>query len=138
MPGHDISNLSQGIWTPYTPTWTATSDPAIGNGTIDAAYILIEKLLQIRIAIVMGSTTTYGSGNWNLSLPLGLTSKFHQMGTGGAHDVGVRFDPANPYFEDGNNTFTIVTTGTGRLDFDTPFTWNTSDRLILFGALEVD
>jgi hypothetical protein len=55
----------------YTPTWAAASvNPTIGNGTIVGAYTQIQKLVYFRIAITAGSTTTFGSGAYALTLPV--------------------------------------------------------------------
>lgn len=54
----------------YTPTWTASGgNPAIGNGSIVGNWTKNGKLVTASIAITMGSTTTYGSGNWLFGLP---------------------------------------------------------------------
>ena len=59
-----------GVWTAYTPTWTAaTTNPSIGNGTLVGRYTQIGKTCILVIGLTMGSTTTYGSGNWSFSLP---------------------------------------------------------------------
>lgn len=57
-------------WQSYTPTWTAdTTNPSIGNGTLVGRYTQIGKTCILIIGLTMGSTTTYGSGNWSFSLP---------------------------------------------------------------------
>lgn len=53
----------------YTPTWTATVNPAIGNGTLVGSYFQIQKLIIGEIFLVVGSTTTFGTGGYVLSLP---------------------------------------------------------------------
>ena len=59
-----------GAWQPYTVSWTAaTTNPSIGNGTLVGRYTQIGKTCILVIALTMGSTTTYGSGNWSFSLP---------------------------------------------------------------------
>ena len=58
-------------WTSYTPVWTAsTTNPAIGNGTIQGKFCQVNKLVVARINIVFGSTTTFGSGNFLFSYPV--------------------------------------------------------------------
>lgn len=53
----------------FTATWTAaTSNPSIGNGTITGYEIAIGKLVFNYVKIVPGSTTTYGSGRYSVSL----------------------------------------------------------------------
>lgn len=66
-----LSKLASVAWTSYTPTWTATTaNPAIGNGTITGRYIKIGRLVRYAWKITAGSTTTFGTGNYNVSLPL--------------------------------------------------------------------
>ena len=54
----------------YTPTWTAaTTNPAIGNGTLTGYWQQINKTIIGRIKMVAGSTTTFGTGTWYFALP---------------------------------------------------------------------
>ncbi|MFI6334726.1 hypothetical protein [Streptomyces sp. NPDC050535] len=63
--------VALGAWNPYTPAWTAaTTDPAIGNGTITGKYAVVGKVCHFTTFVACGSTTTYGSGAYSLSLPL--------------------------------------------------------------------
>lgn len=62
-------------WTSYSPTWTAPSvNPSLGNGTIAAAYLIRGKTYLFRIAVTMGSTTTYGTGRWDFTLGGSVTA----------------------------------------------------------------
>ncbi len=63
-------------WTSYTPTWEAATPPAIGNGTITGAYKVIGKTCFVRGRITMGSTTTYGSGDWSIGLPVAAINAY--------------------------------------------------------------
>lgn len=57
-------------WTPYTPTWTASvTNPVLNNGTFTCAYSRVGNAVTMRMRLVMGSTTTYGSGVWRFTLP---------------------------------------------------------------------
>jgi hypothetical protein len=56
-------------WTTYTPTWTATSNPAIGNGTITGRYLKVGRRCIAVVKLTMGGTTTYGSGGYSFGLP---------------------------------------------------------------------
>lgn len=62
----------------YTPTWTASSvNPSLGNGTVTGSYINIGgKCVVFAAKIAMGSTTTYGTGQYAVSLPLTANSGF--------------------------------------------------------------
>lgn len=57
-------------WTSYTPTWTAaTSNPALGNGTLVGRYIKWGRTVLFHINLITGSTTTYGSGAYSFDVP---------------------------------------------------------------------
>lgn len=64
------TNITTLSWTTYTPTWGATgSAPAIGNGTLQGRYAILGKSVIVQIAVQMGTTTTFGSGQYNFSVP---------------------------------------------------------------------
>jgi hypothetical protein len=66
----DQLNSFYGAWSTYTPSWTSSGTaPNIGNGTIIGRYMKIGRTVICHINLVMGSTTTYGSGTYNFSLP---------------------------------------------------------------------
>jgi hypothetical protein len=75
-----------GAFTAYTPAWTATvTPPVLGNGTISGAYFQVGKLVVGRMSLTMGSTTTYGSGSYQLSLPTTINAAYQlyfPMGNG--------------------------------------------------------
>lgn len=77
----DQLNSMFDAWTPYTPTWAgATTNPVVGNGTLTGRYMKWGRTCQVRIDLLMGSTTTYGSGGWSLSLPTAAHSSGAQLG----------------------------------------------------------
>lgn len=62
---------AMGKLTAYSPGWTAaTTNPTIGNGTIVGKYFAVEEWCWVSIQIVAGSTTSGGSGSYNVSLPV--------------------------------------------------------------------
>ncbi|GGY81072.1 hypothetical protein CP967_08685 [Streptomyces nitrosporeus] len=68
-------------WTAYTPAWTgATSNPVYGNAVVTGRYMKVGRTCHVRIDISMGSTTTYGSGGWALSLPFTSAATGSQVG----------------------------------------------------------
>lgn len=74
-PQRDLKALAdyleaQLAWTAYTPVWTgSTTNPVIGNGTLQGAYCKIGKLVHFRCSITLGSTTTVGAGAYTVTLP---------------------------------------------------------------------
>ncbi len=128
-----------GKWQSYTVSWTAaTTNPAIGNGTLVGRYIVIGKLCTYVLGLVMGSTTTYGSGNWAFSLPV------NAVNTAGINFYGVahlrkaatanyeRIAQISPSLSVNKiNMFTDPTPGSNsaNLSATVPFTWGEGDAL---------
>jgi hypothetical protein len=74
LPGMRITaqrlNDISGLWVAYTPAWSSSgTQPAIGNGTITGRYALTGGTVDFVVKVTMGSTTTYGTGNYSFSLP---------------------------------------------------------------------
>lgn len=63
---------AHGVWQTYAPTWASGSNPqpAIGNGTLVARYVQIGKWVHLRLRLIAGATTTFGTGDWSFSLPV--------------------------------------------------------------------
>src|SRR5436190_22617961 len=72
-----------GPWVQYTPAWTSTgSAPSIGNGVLLGRYRRSGTTLHLQQRLVIGSTTTVGSGNVRLGIPSGMTlGPIQQVGT---------------------------------------------------------
>ena len=138
------SNLDQTAWTAYTPSWTAAStNPVIGNGTIEGYYKVIGKTCFVRGNIAMGSTTTFGSGEWYVSMPftashadgilmtatlLDNNTAWYNAILNGAR-AGFNHKSAIQYQVVGGTADSITPT--------TPFTWTTSDRFTWNGSYEI-
>jgi len=140
VSGSDITTA----WTAYTPVWTAASvDPVIGNGTIEGYYKVIGKTCFVRGNIAMGSTTTFGSGEWYVSMPftashadailmtaqlLDNSTAWYNATLNGAR-AGFNYKTAIQYQNTGGTADSITST--------TPFTWTTSDRFLWNGSFEI-
>ena len=63
-------------WTGFTPTWTNTlTNPVIGNGTIAGYYAQVGRVVNFRVTINCGSTTTYGTGtNYFFTYPVAASA----------------------------------------------------------------
>jgi hypothetical protein len=78
-PTGATGTFSTGAWTTYTPTWTAsTTNPTIGNGTLQGRYIELGSAVFGEVRIVAGSTTSRGSGTYAISLPFSSVGYNHQ------------------------------------------------------------
>jgi len=119
--------------TTYTPTWTAsTTNPVLGNGTLIAKYCRNSDMIFGSVALTMGSTTTFGTGSYAISLPvISAALSMDQMSSGLMVDVST----GNKYIiaaAIASGTLTarffegsIVTT----VNQSSPFTWASGDLL---------
>lgn len=58
-------------WTAYTPVWGASgTQPVLGNGTLVGSYRRVGRTVNVNVKLTMGSTTTFGTGTYTLSLPV--------------------------------------------------------------------
>lgn len=129
-------------WTAFTPTWTAvTTNPAIGNGTLTGAYRQFGKSLWVAFYIEAGSTTTFGSGEWILTLPNSLSSVAgrKQMLGGFIEDSSSanRYPIAGVINASATTVSRMASNASTGITATVPFTWAASDYLILEGILEV-
>jgi len=126
-------------WKSYTPMWTAsTANPTIGNGTLVGRYTQIGKTCILVIGLTMGSTTTYGSGNWSFGLPktaknttgISFYGVAHLRNSGTANYE--RIAQISPSISTTViNMFTDPTPGSNSANISAtvPFTWGNGDAL---------
>jgi hypothetical protein len=61
---------AQALPATVSATWGAdTANPTLGNGTMTCKVTKRDGNLKIDGSITMGSTTTYGTGDWFIQLP---------------------------------------------------------------------
>ena len=130
-----------GAWTAYTPTWTGnTTNPALGNGTIVGAYAQIGKVVNFRILLTMGSTTTFGTGFYSFGVPVtaaaGATGSYTTVGSVVALDNSTTLIyEANPCLL--TTTTVILRYQTGGLFSNVaPVTFATSDIITIQGTYQ--
>jgi hypothetical protein len=132
-------------WTTYTPQWTAaSSNPTLGNGTAEGWYKVIGKTCFVRGNIAMGTTTTYGSGEWYVSMPLPAAWADAILMTVTLLDNGSAWYNAtmNGARAGYNSKAAIQTTnkthGTADdVNANSPFIWAATDRFIWNGSYEI-
>jgi hypothetical protein len=131
-------------WTSYTPVWTASSiNPSIGNGTITGNYKVIGKTCFVRGNLVIGSTSTFGTGEWYVSMPfdavdadtIQIAVSILDNGTAWYNAVlnGARagFNYKAPLQYQGGAGTALDVNATQ------PFTWTNSDRFLWNGSFEI-
>lgn len=129
-------------WTAYTPTWTGSgSNPVIGNGTLAGRYKQIGKNVDFQIWVSMGSTTTFGTGNYSLTLPVAANVSLFVVGTLGtvsALDSSAGSRIGGDIIRTSSTAFSIASTtaSTGVWGQLAPFTWAQSDDVTITGSYE--
>lgn len=64
------TNVNTSAWTAYTPVWSSTGTAvALGNGTVVGRYQRVGRTIHFAIEFTAGSTTTFGSGVYNWTVP---------------------------------------------------------------------
>jgi hypothetical protein len=135
-----------GPWTAYTPSWLgSTTNPVINNGTIAAYYCQTGKIVFFRGVITAGSTTTFGSGNYLISLPVpALVSAYQPI----AQAIFTDTSAATNYYGNGDtnssaNNMSLRVSNVGAtyptntaVTTAVPFTWATTDIIQWNGFYE--
>lgn len=138
----DDSRLTDPLaaWSAYTPAWTSGGTaPALGNGTLVGHYMKTGRTVQYRITLTMGSTTTFGTGAYMLSLPFatnGAVVGHSPMGKGTVFDTSA--GAINCRTATYNSSTTVVLRDEAGLAVaaTTPFTFANGDRIMITGTYE--
>jgi hypothetical protein len=139
-------------WVDYTPSWTSSgTQPNIGNGSVTGKWRRVGDSIECQVRVLAGSTTTYGTGTYLLSLPQGLsfdTSKFvdggddQRLGYGSIVDQGnIRWFFFVNYRSNSSNRVVFIVSPDGTSGFVTsnsvwsptvPFTFGNGDVMAAF------
>jgi hypothetical protein len=115
----------------FTPTWTAsTTDPVIGNGTLRGWYARSGSIVTATYEVIMGSTTTFGTGTYAFSLPRMSASPSVHVGAVYGTDAsasGAATTGVVQVLAGSPGTARLQATGTGIWSPTVPITWATSD-----------
>ena len=134
---HDALAAISDTWNDYSGSlsWTAAvTNPVLNNGTIVAKYIQVGKFVLYTGSITMGSTTTFGSSTWFVSLPVTPIAS----GTGNTTYPGAAllYDSSATAGRISGTPSIFTTTQVdfyigsgGVVNNVTPFTWATGDIL---------
>ncbi len=59
----------------YVPVWASTGTaPVLGNGTLVGDYSQDDRYIDFEVTLTIGSTTTVGTGNYSLTVPVAAIS----------------------------------------------------------------
>lgn len=126
-------------WTAYTPVWGSSGTaPALGNGTITGRYIKVGKLVFYKISLVLGTTSTVGTGTYTWTLP-----PFAASGSTLDNGSGIYLDAStstrygvHPFRASGATLNALVASTNASFSATAPVVPATSDRWDLQGFYE--
>lgn len=122
----------------YTPTWTAsTTNPTIGNGSVNGRYIALGKLIFVAIRVNFGSTTNAGTGLYMFGLPFPSPSiPVNWLATGVILNGGKTFSMTG-YTDSAQRINAMYDASGNRLSAVGVFgTWASGDFILLSTAYE--
>ena len=126
-----------GVWTAYTPTWAAAGTAvSLGNGTIGGRYIQIGNTVIFFINLSFGTTTTYGTGRWSLTIPV-TSSGQGLVGNWGAYRDSAAGILGGPCLNANSNTFNMGSPNDvyNFLSLGVPFGWGGGDDAIYVSGI---
>ena len=101
----DVNTLYAAAWVAFnSPTlvWSANgSAPALGNGTLLARYqLLTSKMIRFQGRLVIGTTSTFGTGFWIFNTPFNATADamLYSIGHHRMDDAGTQSRPGTCRF----------------------------------------
>jgi len=120
----------------YTPTieWKGdSSDPAIGNGTLTCRVYRSGRRLKVDVRLLVGSTTTFGSGAWYFQLPAPFSTWNAKHAAAGAAvmlDSGTqRFLGTATVNAAARRIYVNLDASASQINPTAPMTWATNDTL---------
>lgn len=138
-----LINEVEGPWNSYTPSWVASVNPAIGDGTRVGRYRNAGKTVHINIQLTMGSTTTFGTGTWLIGLPsIGAAQGVSPGYAFSAHAIDNPSSPTARYtlgceLDNTSRLRLFVSGGSTMVGPTAPMTWANTDILRISGSYEL-
>jgi hypothetical protein len=116
--------------TAYSTVWASSgTQPAIVNGNISSRFDVVEGICHLQVDMLMGASTTYGTGAWTFSAPFtcqaSVTGAIYMLDSGTKHYLGVaRLLSASSTID------LLIDNSAGGIEATVPFTWAVNDRLV--------
>jgi microcystin-dependent protein len=133
----NVPSLSANVseWKAYTPTWTGSgSNPAIGNGTLSGRYKQDGQTVFVDIYVVMGSTTTFGTGNYAFALPVTAVDTNGHVLQATLFDAGTALYQRPVALDSATVLAVKDLPGGGSITPTVPFTWAATDQIRISGT----
>ena len=95
----------------FTPVWASTgTQPVLGNAVLASSYTVDAGIVRLSLLLSMGSTTTFGTGNYTFSLPFAASVDTSSLGLGTALLVtggGATFNYGSALIDNNSTTMTL-------------------------------
>lgn len=135
---HDVG--PQGMtYTAYTPVWgSAGVAPVLNNGTITGRYLRVGKMVHSYLILTAGTTTTFGNGIYNFTIPVASAASMENIpvGVALADDIGLVPYSATAFISSGKLiVFTPAAPGVYWTN-TVPFTFGNGDFLAVSATYE--
>lgn len=130
----ELNSLNAPGWTSYgSIAWSSSgTQPVLNNGTLTGRYrrTTDSDLVIFEFRLTMGSTTTYGTGTYFISVPVtpSATAVTNNCGYGYILDSGTQDKICGLKFEDNTKITPVGATG-GVVTPTNPQTWASGDQL---------
>lgn len=126
----DAYELATAFWTPYTPTWSSTgTQPVLGNGSITGAYLNFGRTCIYTGILTIGSTTTFGTGSYLLSVPVNLSGTNTTNGFVWLSDSSASASNRMGFLAGASATTVTPLTTSGNATATNPWTWANGDSM---------
>lgn len=137
----DLNAFTQ-PWATYTPVWAATGTAvSLGNGTITGRYQTIGKAITMVVKLTMGSTTTYGTGTYSITLPVTSGASASSIGSCYLRDASAGSSghfSGMTYVAAASGILVPFASSSNAVAGPTiPFTWASTDFLIAQATYEI-
>jgi len=130
--------VAAGFTVAYTPVWTcAITPPSLGNGSLTGRFYRFDKFVFFRLQLTAGSTTTFGTGNFEFTTPTAVTA-VNNFGYQAAF-----LDQGTAWFTRGqglgittnaSDKFICIDSAGTAVQSTVPFTWANTDQLHVQGS----
>jgi hypothetical protein len=118
-------------WFYYTPEWTASGAPSIGDGSLTGKFCILGRTVKVAAMLTVGTTTNTGSGQWFFSLPVTPGSNFTMfVGSWRANDAGVA-NYGGSVLTASSSRMSLVNNGSTYVQSTAPATWGSGDTIAM-------
>lgn len=127
-----IISTGLGAWTSYTPTWSGT----LGNGTLSAAYQKVGRLVNFRIQLTWGSTTSHAAAAQTFTVPVTAAAASQWVGGVRCYDSSATTSFMRHVILNTTTQLAILSEAGAFVTNAVPMTWATSDLCYMQGTYE--